>query len=132
MSLGNIQYLTKSNFRFYCAQHYENPDNPDDEELEKDLKHITYIKRLISDYADRGVIRDRMILNYIITLANLFGPEHAVRILFFKVEDRYYPALKTFLKFLNFMPPSVTGLKKKVVNGEIPTDVELYGRLLLL
>ena len=102
------------------------------DDLERDLKNVSYVKRLISDYVDRAEIRDRLILNYIVTLSNLFGPTHISRILFFKVDEEYWSALKTFLKYLNLMPPSVSGLKRRVVDSEINTDVELYGRLLLL
>ena len=129
LGLGGAEHLTKSNFKLYCAKHYSNPDNPDMDDLERDLKHLTYIKRLLNEYVNKGEIRDRLILNYIIILANLFGTEHCVRLLFFRIDERCWPVLKTFLNFLNFMPPRVTGLKKKVVNEDIPLDVGLYGRL---
>lgn len=125
-------YLTKSSFKLFCAKCYQNPDNPGMDDLERDLKYITQIKRMISDYVDKGEIKDRQILNNIIVLGNLFGPENAVKILFFKIDEPCWSALKTFLKYLNFMPASVFGLKKPVINQDIPTDVDLYRRLLLL
>ncbi len=132
MICPGIETLTKSNFKLYCAKIYISPEASDLLDLEKDLKHITQVKRLISDYVDKGEVKDRLILNNIIILVNLFGPEHAVRILFFKVEIEYHSALKTFLRFLSLLPPVVTGLRKNVVPTEIPTDAELYKRLLLL
>ena len=121
--------LTKSNFKLYCAQNYYNVAGLDEDQFKSDLKLISQLKRMISDYVNNGEIKDRLILNNIITISNLFGPEHTVRMLFFKIENKYYPALKTFCKYLHIMPQSVTGLAFRVADTEIPVDRELLDRL---
>ena len=42
-------------------------------------------------------------MNHIIVLANVFGPEAVKVLLFFKVDQMFWPQLKTFLIFLNYM-----------------------------
>ena len=43
-------------------------------------------------------------MNHIIVLNNLFGAEASSTLLFFKTEQEYWQALKSFLEFLNIMP----------------------------
>jgi len=129
MLIDGIEYLTRSNFKLYCAKCYKNPDNPDFESLESDLFNVAHIKRLISNYSQKGEIRDRLILNYIITLINLFGRDSAVRILFFRIEEQYHYILKTFLVYMSIMPNVVTGLKKSIKSSDLLIDEELYERL---
>ncbi len=129
MSYGGITQLTKANFKLYCLKAYENPDNPDLSSFEADLYNVSQVKRLISNYVDKNEIKDRLILNYITIVSNLFGPEATVKILFFKVEERYHPALKTFLRFLDLMPEAIIGLKSIIYDRNLPIDVDLFDRL---
>lgn len=129
MLIDGIQCLTRSNFKLYCAKCYQNFDNPDFDSLENDLYNASHTKRLISNYAERGEVKDRLILNYIIILSNLFGPEHAVRILFFRIDRKHHSILKTYLTYLNFMPDVVLGLKKIILDKDLPLDRSLFKRL---
>jgi hypothetical protein len=70
------------------------------------MKRFKYIKRLFRKYQDSGVLKERLLLNHIIVLDNLFGAEAASTLLFFKIEMEHWPALKSFLMFLNIMPES--------------------------
>lgn len=79
-------------------------------EFEEDLNRIQYIKRLITKYNNGGDLKDRLILNHLMVIYNVFGVEAATRILFFKLDPEDYPVLKTFLVFLNFMPDVVSGV----------------------
>ena len=64
-----------------------------------------------------------MILNHIILLNNVFGPETTSRILFYKIDERDYDILKTFLSYLNIAPDFVYGIKGKNINvAEIPLE----------
>ncbi len=47
-------------------------------------------------------IRERLIINHLIILRNVFGEQNTARILFFKLEPRLHCYLKSFLLFLNF------------------------------
>jgi hypothetical protein len=71
-------------------------------------------------------IKDRLILNHIILLNNVFGPEATARILFFKIDERDYSILKTFLLFLNLLPKEVIGINgKNISTDEIEVDMKI-------
>jgi hypothetical protein len=120
--------LDDSNFILYAARHYDNPHCFDDEEFFDDLKRFKYLKKLFKKYRDSGVLRERLILNHVIVIYNLFGPEPATRMLFSKM-DGYYPELKACLLFLNYMPPKVynVGPENSTVSS---ADVVVDGRML--
>ena len=92
--------LNDDNFLIYAMKAYESP-NTILSEFEDDLKRIKYVKRLIKKYKLTGDLRERLILNHIIVLSNVFGVEPTVRMLFFKFDEEDYHILKTFLLFLN-------------------------------
>ena len=52
-------------------------------------------------------MKERLILNHIISFYNVFDNEAASRLLFFRVGKEYHSLLKTFLVFLNKMPEQV-------------------------
>ena len=95
--------LTSKNFMVYAMKAYENPHCMDLEEFQEDLKRIKYIKRLFKKYLESGHLRTRLIINHMVVLNNVFGPEATKNMLFFKVETEMLPCLKTFLVFLNYM-----------------------------
>ena len=74
------------------------------EEFYDDMKRFKYIKRLFRKYKETGELKERLLLNHIIVLYNLFGADAASTLLFFKIETEYWSALKSFLEFLNMMP----------------------------
>ncbi len=86
--------------------HYDNPQCSNIEEFEDDLKKFVYLKKLIYRYKNVGELRERLILNHIIVLYNIFG-EEATRMLFYKLEQPLWPQLVTFLVYLNKMPESI-------------------------
>ena len=88
----------------YAIQHYHNPSCEGMSEFNDDMKRFKYIKRLFRKYKDTGMLKERLLLNHIIVLNNLFGAEASSTLLFFKIEQEYRPALKSFLEFLNIMP----------------------------
>ncbi len=67
-----------------------------------------------------------LLLNHIILLNNVFGPEPTARILFYKIDERDYDILKTFLSYLNIMPDMIYGIKGKNISvAEVPIDVNV-------
>ena len=67
-----------------------------------------------------------MILNHIILLNNVFGPEPTSRILFYKIDKRDYDILKTFLIYLGIMPDVVRGVNgKNIISADIPVDLHI-------
>ena len=99
-----FEKLTKDNIMMYAIQHYHNPSCEGMSEFNDDMKRFKYIKRLFRKYKDTGSLKERLLLNHIIVLNNLFGAEASSTLLFFKTEQEYWPTLKAFLEFLNIMP----------------------------
>lgn len=122
--------LNDGNFLIYAAKYYDRPHILQSE-FEDDLRRIKYIKRLIRKYKLTGEFRERLILNHVIILSNVFGVEAAVNMLFFKVDQEDYPQLKTILIYLNYLPPhlKITFNKYYVRQEEIPVDLSIADRL---
>ncbi len=97
------ELLTEKNYTLYCAKHYDAKQCASDKEFFEDLNRIKYIKKLLTRYRDIGVLKERLILNHIIVLNNMFGPIHASRILFFKLQNQF-DCIKPFLLLLNILP----------------------------
>lgn len=124
-----IDNLTDDNFLIYAIKCYDNP-RCIMSEFEDDLKRLKYIRRLIKRYKSTGDLKERLILNHIIVLSNVFGTEAAVRMLFFKIDTADYHILKTFMLFLNYMPKLVKGIKGKNINSsDITIDLFVASRL---
>lgn len=95
--------LCDEDFLSFALQHYDNPQCGSLEEFYEDLDRIKYIKRLMNrEDGDIGQ-RNRLILNHLIIMTNVFGIEEGNRILFYRMEEKFYPRLKTFLYFLNVL-----------------------------
>jgi hypothetical protein len=82
-------------------------------EFESDIKRTKYLKRLFRRYKITKSLKERLILNHIILLNNVFGTEASARILFYKIDERDYDILKTFLMYLNILPSGVYGIRGK-------------------
>lgn len=123
--------LTEENFVMYAINHYDNPSCKGMVEFEDDLKKFRYLKRLFRKYTAGKGLKERLIVNHIVVLYNLFGPEAATRMLFFKVENRYWSQLKTFLVYLNIMPVGFEINNGGVVmqGYEISLDIEVSNAL---
>jgi len=116
--------LNEKNFLLYAMKEYNNPQCTDVEEFNDDLKKIKYIKRLLNQYVSEGVLKERLLLNHIIVFYNVFPPAAATRILFFKIEEKFWPILKPFLFYLKLIPEdkieSIMG--KEIRTNEILMD----------
>jgi hypothetical protein len=94
--------LCDEDFDIYAINNYQNPNCVSVLEFLDDLNRIKYIKRLINKYAEKGELRERLILNHIIFLSNVFGPEATVTMLRYKVDVKSHPVLNSFLTFLKY------------------------------
>lgn len=95
--------LTEENLFIYAAKHYYNPKFIDAEEFYEDLKRFKYIKRLLNRYEETGKISERLILNHLITVFNVFGIQPALKILELKLDKQHWPMIKPFLIFLRYI-----------------------------
>lgn len=98
--------LNEANFLIYAMHHYDNTQCYSLAEFEDDLKKFLYLKKLISRYKNNGDLKERLILNHIIVLYNLFG-EATTKMLFYKVDEECWDILVTFLVYLNLMPETI-------------------------
>ena len=124
-----MEQLTAENFVIMAAKWYDTT-HCTMSELENDLKRIKYLKRLFRKYKATGEIRERLVLNHIIILTNVFGAQNAVRMLFLKIDEKDRDVLKTFLLCLNLMPKAVNGISEEVIiSSDIAVDIRLANLL---
>lgn len=95
--MERVGNLTTENFALFAAQHYYSVDQ---DEFNEDIKRIKYIKRLLNRYQDTGNPSERLLLNHLIVLFNVFSIPAALQMLELKIAEHHWPVLKPFLVFL--------------------------------
>jgi sulfur relay (sulfurtransferase) DsrC/TusE family protein len=120
--------LNTENFSLFAVKHYDNPHCHSMQEFEEDLTRIIYLKRLFKKYKRSGELRDRLILNHLITFYNVFGIEPATRMLFYKMDADLLPLLKTFLVYLHYLPENTKNIEGIDI-VEIPLENEIIEKL---
>jgi hypothetical protein len=98
-----MEVLTEKNWLLYAAKNYNNPACSDVKEFLEDLKRIKYVKKACTRYETTGELKERLILNHIVILNNVFGPQALPRILFLKMEKQMR-FIKPFMLLLNIWP----------------------------
>jgi len=117
--------LSSDNFMIYAIRAYDRPEFIKSE-FKEDMKRFNYLKRLFCRYRKTKEVRERLIINHIIVIYNVFGVEVATRMLFYKIHKDDYPALKTYLLFLNYMPEVVKGIKgHNILSTDISVDMTI-------
>jgi hypothetical protein len=117
--------LNEENFMLYAMKCYTSP-HCIMSEFEGDIKRTKYLKRLFRRYKITKSLKERLIINHIILLNNVFGPEATARILFYKTDERDYDILKTFLDYLDIMPDFVYGINgKTILSSDLPLDMNV-------
>ena len=119
MMIIDDEPLTRENFLLYCARHYDGRYCSSTKDFYADLNRIKYIKKLLTRYEQSNILKERLILNHIIVLNNVFGPEATARILYFKLKSQFH-LVKPFLLLLNILPRYMHN-----INGEEVVDTEL-------
>ena len=121
--------LTNENIMLYLVKAYDKP-NCIMSEFKDDMKRFNYLKRLFRRYRKMGELREQLVLNHLVVLYNVFGPEVSARALFFKMSKDDYYALKTYLLFLSFMPEKVKSIKgHDILSSDIPVDMRIADTL---
>lgn len=95
--------LNEDNFVLFASRNYNNPQCMSVEEFYHDLHRFKYLKRLFRRYAQNNDLQERLILNHLVVIYNVFGIEAANRMMFYRMEEEYWSVIKTFLIFLNFL-----------------------------
>ncbi len=99
-----ILYPDDKNFKAYAVENYNNKSCLSADEFWEDVNRIKYVKRLLKRYAKDGELKERLILNHLISFYNVFDINAANRMMFHRMDEDLKPALKTFLIFLNYLP----------------------------
>jgi len=113
--IRNTAKLNEKNFLIYLIK---NSSFSEIEDLYDDLIRVKYIKRLLIRFKKTGDLKERLLLNHIIILQNIFGAEVCTRMLFYKIPSDLHTYLKSFLDYLDYIPEEIP----EVNVSEIPTD----------
>jgi hypothetical protein len=92
--------LLEENLVRFAIKQYYTPRGIDFDEFYTDLKRFQYVKRLLNRYCDYGKLGERLVLNHLIVIFNVFGYYGGLKILGLKLDDRHWPIIKPFLVFL--------------------------------
>ena len=104
-----FEKIDESNALLYAAKCYDNPQCFDTVEFYEDLNRFKYVKRLFNKYEETGELKERLILNHITVLSNVFGAVGATKLLLLKCKNQY-PLIVPFLLMLGMMPDVVHGI----------------------
>ena len=113
-----FEKLDDKNFLIFAMKNYDNQQCHSLTEFEEDLKKFLYLRKLITRYKKDNELKERLILNHIIVIYNVFG-QNATRMLFYKIEPEYWDVLVTFLLYLGHMPEQLPEF------GIILSDIKL-------
>ena len=116
-----FEKITPANWMMFAIRNYDNPQADGEDEFYEDIKRFKYLKRLLKKYHDGGELKERLILNHIIVLTNVFGVDAASTLLLYKIDQEYWPALKSFMKKLNMIYE--TDMK------DVPMDTYVWSKL---
>ena len=64
--------LTEENYQIFAMQHYDNQECNSVEDFYEDINRIKYVKRLFRRYVKKDELRERLIINHIVSLSNVF------------------------------------------------------------
>jgi hypothetical protein len=119
--------LTSDNFMLYALKQYDNSCCTGMKEFLDDLNRFKYIKRLLRRYEKTGKISERLVLNHLILLHNVFHGA-LLPMLFFQFDEKYWPQIKTFLVFLSYLPDGYQ-VNEDVFEADIPLDQTIIQKL---
>ncbi len=124
------QFLCNETFPQFAANNYNNVVT-DPVEFHDDLDRIKYIKRLFNKYRQGGELKERLVVNHLIILYNVFETHALTKMLFFKLEG-YHEYLKPFLVWLRRLPdeiPNYTSKRPTLSTPEIKMDESIIETL---
>lgn len=127
----NLDKVDETNFVIYAAANYDNPQCYQTLEFHDDLKRFSYLRRLFKRYDDTGDIKEKLVINHIVVLYNVFGNDVATKLLFYRLEE-YLHFLKPFLILMGHLPEKVYGIgssAKTIITSDIPMDDKIINIL---
>jgi hypothetical protein len=121
--------LTEDNYIMYAMKVYDRPVYIINE-FEEDIKRFSYLNRLFHRYVNYGEMKERLIINHLVILNNVFSPNVTVRLLFLKIHLKYHSILKTFLLYLNIMKDTIPGINgRDILSSSLQVDYDVVSIL---
>lgn len=118
--------LDDSNFFLYAARNYSNPC-VDEQEFLEDLNRIKNLRRLFGRYEKHGELKERLIINHLMVLYNVFEHRALTRMLAFKLFDQLH-ILKPFLMLMNYWPERIENIGTEsitIVSSDVIMDMRI-------
>ena len=109
VSVYDIEPLTDKNWLLYATKNYSNPNCASTAEFMEDMRRFKYLRKLFTKYDRGGELKERLILNHIIVLNNVLGPQPTTRLLFLKIQN--HSALKPFVIARSILPKKIYGVR---------------------
>jgi hypothetical protein len=130
-SMATFENVSDDNAILYAAKAYENPQCLTEMEFNEDYKRFDYVKRLCSRYLQTSTMSQRLMLNHLVLLLNVFGVEATVRLVFLRCnEPQMYRVVKPFMLYLNVLPLVVRGIcGADIYTENIPLDTKLLEQI---
>lgn len=119
--------LTESTFLLYAMKYYDNPQCTEITEFEEDMKRFQYLRKLFGRYRAESDLKERLILNHLIVIYNIFGL-NATNMLFMRLHE-YHEYLKPFVVYLNYIPQIITYDDVVINTDSINSDFGIIERL---
>ena len=119
--------LTESTFLLYAMKYYDNPQCTEIAEFEEDKKRFQYLRKLFGRYRAESDLKERLILNHLIVIYNVFGL-NATNMLFMRLHE-YHEYLKPFVVYLNYIPQIITYDDVVINTDSINSDFGIIERL---
>lgn len=110
--------LNDNTFNLFAAKYYENQNCLSQDEFLEDLNRIKYLKKLFYSFKNKNVLRERLIINHLVVLYNVFDRRACTEMLFFKLNG-YHDCLVPFLMYLDFLPELVLVENEKLNTKDI-------------
>jgi hypothetical protein len=107
----------------YAMKNYDNPHCSDMSEFEEDIKRFQYLRKLFGRYRLESQLKERLILNHMIIIYNVFGG-NGTQMLFMKLPE-YHEYLKPFCEYLNYMPELIVYEGLSIHRDSIVSDEQI-------
>jgi len=108
-------------------KYYDNPQCTEITEFEEDMKRFQYLRKLFGRYRAESDLKERLILNHLIVIYNVFGL-NATNMLFMRLHE-YHEYLKPFVVYLNYIPQIITYDDVVINTDSINSDFGIIERL---
>lgn len=102
-----LEPIQESTFLNFAMRHYDNPGCHTVQEFQDDLERFKYLNKLFNRY-DKGELKERLILNHVVVLFNIFG-KSAIHMLLFRIKREHWRYLFTFLVYLGHVDECIEG-----------------------